>query len=359
MQNQLEGGAKRLISRMQQEGGNGGDGYWTAVERVPIAGQPVYQGYSACCPPYFTTDGVDYTDAGYPYSTGCQGGGAKKRRRRKKSKNNTKTKNKPKRSKKKGRRRRTKSKNKGRKLRSAHTLARAQKTEVVVRNGVVEGIVKTVVEKMKNGRLVTEVQERAFKKKLAPVVRRNVTQAARSLMPVMNAHRPQGRLLVVGRQQGGLIGALGTLLFPEGLAAGAVPWLLLVGAKLSQKIEGDAMRVLPRRRGTRKGMVRKTARRAYVGLKKKKRRRRTGSKKKKRRRRASRHSASRLPPLPRRRTRTLSNAEIRRIMRQRQRGGNGEFTECWPGACMTNICGDASLRPFAGCQRPVWGPRCM
>lgn len=361
------------LHQLNQSAGGGGDGYYVAVEQVPVAGQPVYQGYSSCCPPYFTTDGSQYDGLSlfdvapemyslYPDSMqGCsvtgQAGGSHTNK-------------------------------------SGKNKVMVSRTVTLVENGVVKSMTESVMEGMTDqvAKAIAEGDPEVMRRvrrhmhkhmghHVSGVVKNAVQHASKRLSRKLPKHKKDERLVVLPIEimqgkRGGALGTLGTLLFPGGLSPGIAAWLLTLGASVSDRIDGQlygpehvkrrrrrkSVGKKRKRRSTRKGQVRKTARRAYTGLKKKKRRRRsTSAKKKPRRRRSTSKKRSKSKPQrktrkvkkkatasKRKRWRPLSNAEIRRLMRK-QKGGN----------CYANICGDASLNPFDGCQRPMWGPRCM
>ena len=347
-------------NRLEQ---SGGDGYYAAVEQIPVGGQPVYQGYSSCCPPYFTTDGSQW-DA---MCSGMQGGRA-----------------------------------------VGQEIAFGSKTLSMMKDGVVYSMTASVLDSAGNDTAdamgMTGPMKRRVKNHLSKhmhdharaIVRKNVDQGVEKLSDAI-PHSKNMRLIVVpqtagarkAKKGGNLLGTLGTILFPAGTAVdNVVPWLLTIGALMGKRIETDLYDITGsasksrKRKGTRKGMVRKTARRAYEGLGKKKRRRapaksrkrsasktrkRTASKTRKRttsksktrkrstskgrKRKAPKRKPQKKKSLPRRgrRWQPLTNSDIRRIMSQRG-GMKGGF-------CGAGICGDAVLSPFDGCRRPEWGPR--
>lgn len=237
---------------------NGGNGYYAAVEQVPIAGQPVYSGYSTCCPPYFTTDGTDYDVNGYPQ----RGGKAKQ--------------------------------------------------PSTALSTYFQQAVKSMSRTMDPNR--ENVNE---------IVSKNVTHAMRSLQSSMK--KQSSRLL--SQDGGSVLGSLGTMIFPQGTVATVTPLLLILGAKLTQKMNAD--------------------------LKKEKKEKKKPMKKAK----VSKMPIAKERELPKltKTSRPMSNAQIRRLMRKkRQRGGCGMND-----VCGQHLCGDASLRPFGDCLPPTWGPKCF
>jgi hypothetical protein len=348
---------------------SGGDGY-AKVEQIPVGGQPIYQGYSSCCPPAFTTDGSEFDPL-------CQSGGTHR------------------------------------------PLKVGSLTLALVKDGVVRAITTTVMEEMTNETSnMMGIRDAMLRKRIHghmrhqmgphvhKVVRHSVDNAAKNMkgvLPLPTEHtklimlpkktkkvkknakkstkRKSAKKKVSRKKKGGaVVGSLGTILLPEGAtAAGITPFLLALGAKIVQRIEHGVYtlpnerrkRIVRRRRkkpanaepkkkkrrrkrsGTKKGMVRKTARRAYTGLKKKKRRRKRSrkrstskSRKPKKKTKKRKFKTRSVPQRKRRGWKPISNADIRRMMR-RQRGGG----------CGAGICGDAALNPFDGCKRPEWGPR--
>jgi hypothetical protein len=327
----------------------GGDGYYAAVERIPVGGQPVYQGYSSCCPPYFVTDGSQYDAM-------CQSGGGRKE------------------------------------------VALGSKTLSLMKDGVVYSMTATVLEEAGNdtasamgmkGPMKARVKHH-LKKHMHDhahaVVRKNVENGVRHMSKALS--KPRGktvRLVVIpskgrgkkgvkkGVKKGGnLLGTLGTILFPAGSTVeNVVPWLLTIGALMGKRIETDMYSIVDpqkrrvvRKKARRAAPKKKTRRRKPAGKKKvrrktpakkktrrrkspakKKSRRRTASKSKKRKTTKRKKVTRRRGPRRGRRWQPLSNADIRRMMTQRG------------GFCGAGICGDASLSPFDGCRRPEWGPR--
>jgi hypothetical protein len=235
---------------------SGGNGYYAAVEQVPIAGQPVYNGYSTCCPPYFTTDGTDYDVNGYPQ----RGGGEKQ-----------------------------------------PSMALSTYFQQAVKS------MSTLVD--------------PSKKNVSDIVSKNVTHAMRSLKSSMK--KQSSRLL--SQEGGSVLGSLGTMIFPQGTVATVTPLLLLLGAKLTQKINAD-LKKEPKKQAIKKAKVSKTP-----------------------------IAKERELPKLTKTSRPMSNAQIRRLMRKkRQRGGCGMND-----VCGQHLCGDASLRPFGDCLPPTWGPKCF
>lgn len=232
---------------------SGGNGYYAAVEQVPIAGQPVYNGYSTCCPPYFTTDGTDYDVNGYPQ----HGGGEKQ-----------------------------------------PSMALSTYFQQAVKS------MSKVVD--------------PSKKNVSDIVSKNVTHAMRSLKSSMK--KQSSRLL--SQEGGSVLGSLGTMIFPQGTVATVTPLLLILGAKLTQKINAD-LKKEPKKQAMKKAKVSKM----------------------------SMAKERELPKLTKT-SRPMSNAQIRRLMRKKRQRGGADL-------CGQHLCGDASLRPFGDCLPPTWGPKCF
>ena len=238
-----------------------GNGYYAAVEQVPIAGQPVYSGYSTCCPPYFTTDGTDYDVNGYPQ----RGGSAKH-----------------------------------------PSPALATYFQHAVKS------MSRIVDPNKDG--------------VHHLVSQNVTHAMRSLKSSMKS---SSRHRLLSQDGGSVLGSLGTIIFPQGTVSTVTPLLLILGAKLTQKMTQDIKN--EKQSISKKPSKGKQNKKKYIP-----------------------HPKTRDIPKQSKTSRPMSNAQIRRLMRKKRQTGGYASTDC-----AMHLCGDASLRPFGDCLPPTWGPKCF
>lgn len=321
MKRQINMEIERLQEELREEGQEdqaGGDGYYAAVEKIPVGGQPVYQGYSSCCPPYFVTDGSQFDPM-------CQGGGGE--------------------------------------------VALGSKTLSMMKDGVVYSITATVLDEEGNatahamgmrGRMKNKVKHHLAKHMYDhahAVVSKNVENGMAHMEKALPHHHQDLRLVMIPEQGGGnLLGSLGTILFPAGSTVdNVVPWLLTIGALMGKRMETDLFDLTTKAKKTStKSRTRKAPAKTKKTTKSTKSRKAPAKSKKSKPRKApakttkstkSRKIVRRRGPKKGRRWEPLTNADIRRMMSQRG------------GFCGAGICGDASLSPFDGCKRPEWGPR--
>jgi hypothetical protein len=214
---------RRMIEESELEEQNGGDGYYTAVEKLPIAGRPVIRGYKSCCQPYFRTDGQEFDHL-------CQMGGM------------------------------------------GNHVSLNSKTLLMVKNGVIYSITASVIDSIGENTAKMMGMKGVHKKQIKDhmkqhmhnhtynVVKEMVTNGSNALSGVIPQNDFMFSLVPVrthfSQHGGNYIGTLGTLLFPSGNPAGnIVPWLLTLGSVLFKRIERDIYKIshkLGKKKVTRK-----------------------------------------------------------------------------------------------------------
>jgi hypothetical protein len=356
----------------------GGDGYYTSVEQIPIAGRPVIQGYNSCYKPYFTTDGSEYDFL-------CQKGGCHQ-------------------------------KNKDYSLKS--------QTVSTMKNGVITSITKTVINTMasdtarvmgmtgKNKNLIKNHTNSHMRKYVNDIVTGTINNGINTFSKVI-PHNEKILFIPLKKQYGGnFIGSLGTLLFPAGnTIENIIPWLLTLGTILTKNIEKNVYKVSSKigkknvkkssskkvsrknikkssnkkvsrknikkssnkkvsrknikkssakkvsRKNIKKSSAKKVSRKNIKKSSNKKVSRKNIKKssnkkvsrkniKKSSAKKVSRKKTSIKKEVPvSRKWQPLTNSDIRKLMKKSQKGGT----------CGSGLCGDVSLKPFNGCKRPDWG----
>ena len=321
---------RRMIEESELEEQNGGDGYYTAVEKLPIAGRPVIRGYKSCCQPYFRTDGQEFDHL-------CQMGGM------------------------------------------GNHVSLNSKTLLMVKNGVIYSITASVIDSIGENTAKMMGMKGVHKKQIKDhmkqhmhnhtynVVKEMVTNGSNALSGVIPQNDFMFSLVPVrthfSQHGGNYIGTLGTLLFPSGNPAGnIVPWLLTLGSVLFKRIERDIYKISHKlgkkkvtRKPSKKKVTRKPLKKKVTRKSSKKKVTRKPSKKKVTRKpskkRVTKKKVNRKPVTIRssKKWEPLTNANIRRLMRKGQLGGQ------LGGDCGSGLCGDPSLKYFEGCKRPEWG----
>ena len=298
--NQLKGLTSVNHSNNNNNNQLGGDGYYTSVEQIPIAGRPVIQGYNSCYKPYFTTDGSEYDFL-------CQKGGCHQ-------------------------------KNKDYSLKS--------QTVSTMKNGVITSITKTIINTMasdtarvmgmtgKNKNLIKNHTNSHMRKYVNDIVTGTINNGINTFSKVI-PHNEKILFIPLKKQYGGnFIGSLGTLLFPAGnTIENIIPWLLTLGTILTKNIEKNVYKVSSKigKKNVKKSSSKKVSRKNI---------------KKSSNKKVSRKKTSIKKEVPvSRKWQPLTNSDIRKLMKKSQKGGT----------CGSGLCGDVSLKPFNGCKRPDWG----
>jgi len=316
----------------------GGDGYYTAVEQIPIAGRPVIQGYKSCCKPYFKTSGNEFDNM-------CQIGGA---------------------------------------LNDAgNHIALRSKTLLMVKNGVIYSITASVIDsigentadvmgmKGKEREKIKEHMKKHMHNHTHNIVKEMINNGTPALSSVIPSNDSQIAFIPVrmgGKSKrcqsgGNFIGTLGTLLFPAGnTMENIVPWLLTLGSVLFKRIEKDVYNVSKKIGRKKVKTTKKVTKRVLKPKKTKVKRKTSKNTSKKTTKRKPKKTPKKITGKPskkkvtkikkkdvtirtRKKWEPLTNTNVRRLMHQGQLGGE----------CGSGLCGDASLRFFEGCKRPEWG----
>ena len=304
---------------------SGGDGYYTAVGQIPIAGRPVIQGYASCCKPYFPTSGNEFDYM-------CQQGGV----RGGIGLNN-----------------------------DGNHITLKSKTLLMVKQGVIYSITASVIDSIgentanvmgmsgKHKNNIKEHMKKHMHNHTYNVVKEMVNNGTTALSGVIPSNDREIEFVPIrmsnGEQRGGnFIGTLGTLMFPGGNSIdNIVPWLLTLGSVLFKRIEKDIYKIsstlgkkkIKRKKSTKKS-TKKVTRKSTKKLTRKK-----PTKKVTRKKLTKKVTRKNINIKTKRKWEPLTNANVRRLMKKSQGGGN----------CGSGICGDSSLRFFEGCKRPEWG----
>ena len=289
----------------------GGDGYYTAVEQLPIAGRPVIQGYKSCFKPYFKTSGDEFDYM-------CKIGG--------KFNDN------------------------------GNHIALKSKTLLMVKNGVIYSITASIIdsigentadvmgvkgidrEKIKN-HMKRHMHNHTYK-----VVKEIINNGTPKLSSVIPSNDSQIDFIPSqfnrDMQKGGnFIGTLGTLLFPAGnTISNIMPWFLTLGSVLFKRIEKDVYKVS-------KTIGKKKVKSTQKPKKTVKKPSKTSKKIVKKPSKTSKKTVRLTKKVQRKKWEPLTNANVRNLMRKSQLGGE----------CGSGLCGDPSLRYFEGCKKPEWG----
>ena len=304
---------------------DGGDGYYTAVGQIPIAGRPVIQGYASCCKPYFPTSGNEFDYM-------CQQGGI----RGGIGLNN-----------------------------DGNHITLKSKTLLMVKRGVIYSITASVIDSIgentasvmgmrgKHKDNIKEHMKKHMHNHTYNVVKEMVNNGTTALSGVIPSNDREIEFVPIrmsnGEQRGGnFIGTLGTLMFPGGNSINnIVPWLLTLGSVLFKRIEKDIYKIsstlgkkkIKRKKPTKKVTKRKSAKKVT---------RKKPTKKVTKRKSAKKVTRKNINIKTKRKWEPLTNANVRRLMKKSQGGGQKV-------GCGSGICGDSSLRFFEGCKRPEWG----
>jgi hypothetical protein len=337
---------------------DGGEGYYVAVEEIPIAGMPVIRGYEKCCPPYFATGG-DHE-----------------------------------------------------KMLPNSSLTLSQMKDGVVQsisNSITNQTGKNISEAMGFKGSMAKHIEKNVEKQMAPnakkVIQENLDKGVHHLENYVhhdknnNHHNQQHRLVATNgknmKKGGNLLGTLGTIILPMGSSVkNAVPWLLTLGALFGNRLESDIFSLLEYKNLKKISQSRKSksqsrksksqsrksksqsrksksqSRKSKSQTKKSKSKSKSGRSKSKSKsgrsksksksgrsksksksgrsksksgRSKSKSKVKKAVSLKPKKWTPLTNSDIRKIMKQ-----SGGF-------CANGICGDPSLAQFNGCKRPEWG----